>query len=292
MKSQALFVLGSALLVAGCSSNSSTGPSATPTTRVALQSSPVAQPSQHVSTKPTATPRSSTGGRGAGGDPHGNPYQRGSAFLKAGKYAQAAAAFKQAISKHLNTFGSQVGLGTAEEGLHDYHAALSAYRKAVPLQPKNAFVQYRAAFSALYAGDFHAAVFYATNYISLRPKDVAGYHLRFVANGDLLLHKQQVVDATYEVNLEPHSARSYNDLGIALTNDRQYKKASVAFGKAIALQPNNAEYYMNRGVEENLSSKFSLALRDLERARALTRDPALRKRLDSAIAYLKHHPHG
>jgi Flp pilus assembly protein TadD len=219
------------------------------------------------------------------------PYAAGLADLQARKYAAAETAFRQAIAKHDHVFASYVGLATAASDRHDYGTAYQAYRHAALMQPKNGSLQYQTAFSALYAEDYHAAVQFATRYIALRPKDWRGYHLRFLAYGDLLDRKHQVTDAAQVAKLQPHSASALNDLGIALANDGKYARSEKELTAAIKLDPTNPIYYSNRGQAEYQEKKLQAALRDFEKARALTKDKLRRKQLDAAIAYLRKQIH-
>lgn len=218
-------------------------------------------------------------------------YARGLAELHAGKYAAAQREFQAAIKAHDHVVQSYAGLGAAAIAQHNYGAGYKAYRQAANLDPKNPALQYRTAYAALYAEDYHAAVQYCTRYIQLAPHDWQGYHLRFLAYGDLLDRKRQIADAEQVVKLQPRSAAALNDLGIALANNRQYAKAVQVLTNAIKLNPRNPIFYSNRGQAEYQEKKLNAALADFQKARSLTKDPARRKQLDSVIAYLKKQTH-
>jgi Tfp pilus assembly protein PilF len=219
------------------------------------------------------------------------PYQRALDDLHAGRYAQAEQGFRDAIKKHDHVFLAYAGLGAAAYAVHDYVTAFHAYQHAAALQPKNPLVEYRTAYCALYSNDYHSAVTYASNYIKLEPKDPSGYRLRFLAYGSLLDRKHQLQDARAEVKFAPRSADAHNDLGIALSNNREYAQAISEFNTAIRLAPSDPDYYQNRGQAEYQDKKLAAALADFERARALTKDPLKRKQLDTVIAYLKKQLH-
>jgi tetratricopeptide (TPR) repeat protein len=168
-------------------------------------------------------------------------------------------------------------------------AAFRAYESAVSHDPSNAAFLYYAAYSALYAQDFRGAVSYATRFIRVQPKNPAGYHLRFLAYGKLLDHKNQVKDARVEVQLQPRNPDSYNDLGIALTNDTKFAAAVKTFTQAVRLRPGYLAYYTNRAMAENLNGQPNAVLRDLYTARSLAKDALTRKQIDEAISnYEKH----
>jgi tetratricopeptide (TPR) repeat protein len=303
MKLRALFLLAGILAVSGCSSQaSSAAPTATHTSSQApTPTRPAATPT-HATAAPTrATTRATA--------PHitavvaartgsASPYDAGERALKAGHYAAAATDFRAAIDRHQRIADSYIGLGTAEIGLAQYAKALDAFRHALGLEPRNTTVVYDAAYAALNADLYHDAVAYATQYIKMKPTDGRGYHLRFLAYGGLLDPKHQLSDARLVVRYEPNSPTAYNDLGIALAQNKKYAASEAALTKAIALQPNNWEFYKNRGLAEyNLglnehnNHQLTLALKDFQRAEALVKDPTQRSNLQAAIAYLQKQMH-
>jgi Flp pilus assembly protein TadD len=212
------------------------------------------------------------------------------AWLKDNKTAFFA--FKKAVALDAHDLEAQQGLAQSAIAIRDFYDAYHAYGQLVRAAPKNPYFLYETAYSALYAADSHAAVSYATRYIKLAPYDWRGYHLRFLAYGNLLMHKQQVQDASKVVQLRPHDPSAYSDLGIALANDQQYKKSIKVLTTAIKMDPKNAVYYMNRGISESLNGQENLALQDLKVARSLTHDAKVRKQIDALIHYLQRRAHG
>jgi Flp pilus assembly protein TadD len=261
-----------------------------------------------------------------GARPASSPFAAGVAAMNAHKWAEAEKQFRLAISRKDHLERAYAGLGTAATWLNDYRTAFFAFKKAVALDshdleaqqglaqaatqikdfydayhayvemvkafPKNPYYVYQTAYSALYAADSHAAVSYATTYIKLAPTDWRGYHLRFLAYGNLLKHKEQVQDASKVVQLRPHDPTAYNDLGIALANDQQYKKSISVLTNAIRLDPKYALAYMNRGISESLNGQEKLAIQDLDVARSLTHDTKLQKQINALIHYLQRRAHG
>lgn len=221
-----------------------------------------------------------------------DPYAAGQKDLHVGKYAAAEAAFRQAIRRHEHLAAAYAGLGAAALAHRDYSTAYSSYRHAASLAPKNADYQYGAGYAALYTDDFHGVERYTTAYIVLKPRDPRGYHLQFLAAGALLDPKLQIKDASAEARLLPHNAGSFNDLGIALANRKNYKRAIVAFDHAIRLNASVEQYYNNRGLAEFRAKEYAAALHDLQRARALSTNKVRRAQLAKAIAELRglmHH---
>jgi Flp pilus assembly protein TadD len=213
-------------------------------------------------------------------------YQKGTAYLKAGNYPAAEEQFRLSVTNKQRVPESYAGLGTALLGTGDYMSAYHAFRSAATLDPTNAAYFYQGAYSALYAGDNHATIDYVNRYLRFHPRDINAYHLRFLADGKLLMRKQQIADAQTEVFLEPHKADVYNDLGIAYGNSGKYKYSEQALTRAIQLGPRVDRYYLDRAFVENLDKKQVAALRDLRTAHALTTDPATKKNTAEAIKNL------
>jgi Flp pilus assembly protein TadD len=296
MKLRALFLLAGILAVSGCSSQVSAG-SPTATRAAAPRPTPT-RPAPTPTRAPTPRPALHATAVVAARTAAKSDYDAGEAALKAGQYAAAVKDFRAAIDHHQRVADAYVGLGTAYVGSLHYADAFSAFRHAAALEPRNPHVLYSAAYAALYADDYHSAATYASRYLALKPHDGQGYHLRFLAYGGLLDKTHQLDDARQVARYEPNSPTAFNDLGIALAQNGKYTESEVALSKAIALEPNNWQFYKNRGlaeyrrgIAESRKDQLVAALRDFERAEALTKDPVQRGNLKAAIAYLRKQMH-
>jgi len=214
-------------------------------------------------------------------------FDLGVAYLRQKKYAAAEREFRRAIAAHDHTALAYADLAGAAWELGDFVTAFRSYKQAASMEPRNAAFQYGTAFEALYAGDYHASITYATAFIKLQPRAYKGYHLRFLAESRLYEPKAEVADAAIEVRLEPNNPTAHNDYGIGLTNDKQYAKALVELTRAIKMDPKNFQFYVNRAQTEEQDKLFRPALQDLQTARALTHDPSIRRQLDAAIKFLQ-----
>ena len=74
-------------------------------------------------------------------------------------------------------------------------------------------------------------------------------------------------------NEAPHDPAVRAEMGKVLLQERQVDPALIEFGQALALDPNNAEYYNDRGVALGLSGLTERARVDFQRALAI--DPNL-----------------
>ncbi|MGD0501058.1 MAG: tetratricopeptide repeat protein [Bryobacteraceae bacterium] len=74
-------------------------------------------------------------------------------------------------------------------------------------------------------------------------------------------------------NAAPHDPTIFAEMGKVLLAERQVEPALIQFGRALALDPGNAQCYNNRGVALALLGEYAMARADFRRALAI--DPAL-----------------
>ncbi len=277
MNSRLLCVLAGSVLLAGCGTPTAANSHSTPVpaTATPLTAPPTSGPASptHVSatqasaTQVPATQVSATQ-ISVNNDPQ-NPYTAGMKELRGHNFSAAARHFQQAINKHQNTAGAYAGLGNADLRLGKYADGYKAYVKAAAMQPNNANNLYGAALAAYTSKQFPDSIRYATQYIHLRPRIAAGYHLRMLANDSLARPKPQLADARAIARLDPRDPQAYNDLGIAYGNNKKYTKSMAAFARAIALDRKNYSFYFNRAVIENIMKDRAAALADMQKAKKL-----------------------
>jgi tetratricopeptide (TPR) repeat protein len=275
MNLRALTLLAGTVALAGCSSGAN-GSSATPTPNVSTTATVIADVPSPAGQATTSTPTGKSSMRA------------GQAYLHLGDYRQAETVFKRVIASGKNVTAGYAGLGAAAAGLKDYSASYAAYKAALASQPRNPTFLYGAADAALNSRDYKAAVKYATRFITAEPKDIAGYHLRMLAYGRLLLPKLQLSDANTINRLKPNDPQGVNDLGIAFANNQKYRQALAAFSRAIKLQPTNYAFYQNRALVEHLTKNKRGALADVRKAISLAPDPGTKKVLTDELNQLEN----
>jgi tetratricopeptide (TPR) repeat protein len=278
MNPRLLCVLAGSVLLAGCGATAASSPH--PTSVPATPASPSTSAANPTATAPAA-PTSPTQ-ISSNTDPK-NAYKAGITELQGHNYAAAAKHFQQAITAHHHVADAYAGLGNADLRLGKYAAGYHAYVTAARMAPANANAVYGAALGAYTSKQFVDSIRYATEYIHLRPRVAAGYHLRMLAYDSLAKPKPQLADAAAIARLEPHDAQAYNDLGIAYGNNQKYKQSLAAFARAISLEGTNYSFYFNRAVIENIMKRRSAALKDMSKAQAL----APTSRTKKAIAAVK-----
>ncbi len=71
---------------------------------------------------------------------------------------------------------------------------------------------------------------------------------------------------TKAIALDPNYAAAYNNRGVAYKNKGQYDRAIEDYNKAIALDPNDASAYTNRGVAYNEKRQYDKAIINFQKA--------------------------
>ncbi|HZR43009.1 MAG TPA: serine/threonine-protein kinase [Ktedonobacteraceae bacterium] len=97
------------------------------------------------------------------------------------------------------------------------------------------------------------------------------------ANGHYKAHRYRDVIAAYSraIDLDPNSALTYNNRGVAYYHLQEYQLAVADYDRAIQLAPNNADAYTNRGVAYRYLQEYRLAIADYNRALQLDPNSAL-----------------
>jgi tetratricopeptide (TPR) repeat protein len=85
----------------------------------------------------------------------------------------------------------------------------------------------------------------------------------------------------------PQRAHVLGHLGAAQSMLQNYPQSYEAFTAALALDPNNAELWYNRGGASQFTGRHGQALRDIERAIELNTIAELTEKLDEALSFTR-----
>lgn len=154
------------------------------------------------------------------------------------------------------------GWGLQNSGNHN--DAITAYNKAIELDP-----QYAMAYNmrgAAYAdlGDFRQAMRDHGKAIELDPQYAAAFSNRGVAHCQLGNFGQAIKDFDRAIELDPEFAAVYLNRGNAYYGLGNLRPALNDFDRAIELNPNIATAYSNRGNIHRELGNFSQALKDFD----------------------------
>jgi DNA-binding helix-hairpin-helix protein with protein kinase domain/Flp pilus assembly protein TadD len=128
-----------------------------------------------------------------------------------------------------------------------YQQAISAYQKAIALDPTLADAHHELAFAYYKTGKFKDSVASSQQAIKLKPDDPENYRNLGLANGALQKWKD-AIDAFEQTNkLAPNDPLTQYQLGLAYKNNQQYDPAIDYFEKAIKLKSDFAQAHYELG---------------------------------------------
>ena len=157
---------------------------------------------------------------------------------------------KQAL-KLLSSFPNSIVLhniiGAANQGLGQLDHALTAYKKAVSIQPNFAEAYYNMGNVLQDQGKLKEAIGAFEKAVSIKPNYAEAYNNMGVAlqnQGNL----EKAMDAYRKVlSIKPDFSEAYNNMGVTLKNQNKMEEAVEAYEKALRIRPNYAEAYNNLG---------------------------------------------
>ena len=193
---------------------------------------------------------------------------RGNALMDLGHPDEALKDFDRAITLSPNYGAARNNRGNARMQLAQYDPAFQDFRKAVELMPQDAVPYNGRGRAHAELKRYHAAVRDFTRAITLNPRYAAAYHNRsdaYLAIGDF---KETADDATQALTLEPD--QPHPDLLLlrarAYSGDKKFNQAIDDLNKAIELEPNLADAYIERGIIFTQNRRFDDAIADFNKA--------------------------
>jgi serine/threonine-protein kinase len=168
----------------------------------------------------------------------------GSAYIATGKYAQAVAELKRAISLAPNSDESYRRLGAAYLASGDYPHAIEAFQKAVDLN-SYFWVNQNALGDAYFrSGDYTKALQSFQQVTVLAPDVETGYDNIGGVYAQQGKYKEAVPYFEKALQIEPFYS-TYSNLGTAYFFLKQYAQAAAMFEKAVELNPNDTSMTVN-----------------------------------------------
>lgn len=152
----------------------------------------------------------------------------------------------------------------------EFQLAITNYYSALNIDPNNHITYYRRGYAYMKIGDFQAAIADYNEAIKIKPKKNNYYYSRGYAKSKLNMdfcsdfkkacelgyrkacenHKKNCEknsNTTRIVNTNVNTAESYYRKGLKFATDGYYSSAIQNYDKAIAIDPNYADVYFDRG---------------------------------------------
>lgn len=194
--------------------------------------------------------------------------QRGGNLFKQGKYADAEAAYREAIRLNPNGRAFHYNLGLALEEQRRFAEAEASYRRAVELNPKNANGHYKLGLMQIYLGRYAEAEKAYRAAAQLSPSDAnTRISLGFALEKQ---GRRGEAEAEYReaVKLAPGNYWGHLKLGDLLRNSKKYSDAEAPYREAVRLEPKNTDArfglaytLMEQGKREEAEAQYREVIR-------------------------------
>ena len=207
-------------------------------------------------------------------------FNRGLCKDNRGNHAGAIADYDRAIERNAKFAEAHHSRGQANFALKNYADAITDYGRAIALCPDRgsdlvATACYNMGLSKTYREDHENAIDDFSRFIALAPDDPDGYYQR----GSCRLYRTDwdgvIADFSKAMSLNPDlSVNCYSIMGIAKGWKQDYHGALEAYESSLALDPDFAPTYYNRGITEASQGNPDSAIDNFTRALELDRKRA------------------
>ncbi|MFC1538815.1 tetratricopeptide repeat protein [Candidatus Latescibacterota bacterium] len=227
-------------------------------------------------------------------------FELGISELDSGNFKKAIQAFKKAIKINPDDQRVYNNLGIAYELSHDLEKARSAYEKAIEINPQNSSILNNLAGLALLEGkpqnaaflfdsaisadpmyiepymnvarmfiemrEFLSAEPYVLKVLEIEPENAEAHNLMGVITSITERSEEAVTHFQSSIKSDANQASVFSNLGTALRNIGDRKRAIIAFEKSNELNPNSLSILNNLGVLYRETSSIDTAKLFFERA--------------------------
>jgi tetratricopeptide (TPR) repeat protein/serine/threonine protein kinase len=193
-------------------------------------------------------------------------YDKGIALYDLGQYNDALSAFNKALELDPNKAHAWYYKGITLRSLGQYNDALTALDKAIQLDPNKAYAWNSKGNALADLGQYSDALTAYNEALQLDPNDVYAWTNKGNALVDLGQYSDALTAYNKALQLDPNKAYTWNGKGNALTDLGQYSDALTAYNKALELDPNYAFAWNGKGNALNNLKRYDEALAALNKA--------------------------
>ncbi len=168
-----------------------------------------------------------------------NLFLKGNKLLAGQKYAEACAAYEDAIKLDSGNWRYYLNLGLSQKKMNQPEESLAAFKKAVELNPESPIANKETGEALARAGSLAEAKPYYEKAVSLSPDDAdARFNLGLCLSGS---GEPEAAFAQFEkaVELKPGSADAYYQLGLSCLNLQKNERAIAAFESYLKIDPDS-----------------------------------------------------
>lgn len=172
-------------------------------------------------------------------------FEAGVSHHRAGRLAQAEAAYRMVLARDPNHSGAANLLGVIAAQKGDDDRAIDLISQAIRLKPDYADAHVNLANSLVRKHRLGDAVRSYEHAIALRPNFEAAHCNLAAALKEMGRIDESIAAASRAIQGNPSSAAAYNNLGIARSTKGELEQAVAAFQQALKFQPNYLEALCN-----------------------------------------------
>jgi tetratricopeptide (TPR) repeat protein len=198
--------------------------------------------------------------------------QRGLAFYRQGRIADAERIFAEVVQRVPNHFDALHILGVIAYRSRSYERAVQLISKAISINPNVASVYVDRGNALKALNRVEDALVSYDKAIALKADFAVAYSNRGVSLKELKRLDEALASYDKAVALKPNYSEAYYNRGNALTELKRLEEALVSYDKAIALKQNYSEAFHNRGNALTELRRFEEALISYDKAIALKPD--------------------
>jgi len=173
---------------------------------------------------------------------------KGFALLHLERYAEVLAAYEQALRLDPNLVLAYLGKGFVLGYLERYAEALAACEQAIRLDPNLAPAYYHKGNALHGLKRYEEALAAYDQALRLDPNNARTYYHKGTVLGDLKRYEEALAAYEQALRLDPNLALAYVVKGFVLGDLKRYEEALAAYDQALRLDPNDADAYKNKGV--------------------------------------------
>jgi tetratricopeptide (TPR) repeat protein len=144
--------------------------------------------------------------------------------------------------------------------LNRYEEALTAYDKAIALDPNESYAYSSKGGALCEIGRYQEALAVNDKAISINPHNNYAYTGRGDALYDMVRHEEALAAYDKAISIDPSDPSPYNGMGAILRDMGRYEEALAACDKAISINPDDIGSYSHRGTVLRYMGRFEEAL--------------------------------
>ncbi|MBD2451639.1 tetratricopeptide repeat protein [Nostoc sp. FACHB-152] len=187
-------------------------------------------------------------------------------------YQEALTAYDKALSIQPDKHEAWYNRGIALDDLGHFEQAVASYDKALEIKPDKDQAWYNRGIALRNLGRYEQAVASYDKALEIQPDDHEALYNRGNALQNLGRYEQAVASYDKALEIQPDDHEAWNSLGNALWNLGRYEQAVASYDKALSIKPDYKSAWYNKACCYALQGNIEQALENLQQAINLSPD--------------------